>query len=111
MKRNPVVEIIGKNHKYKGEKAVIQFNRPKTYIVRLIDREKSRMEQFGFSGKTHELMVVYSKYITFSISKTNVKIIPGKFAPTLINKWQDDAIYLLNKHRNMTKNQLEKIYG
>lgn len=109
-KPNQVVRVIGKTHKYRGEEAVIQYETPKMYHIRLLDKKKPLWERFGFC-KDGKVCSTSSDQITMYISKTGVEPIPGRKAPTLLNKWQDETGNLLAKYRGKTKAQVQSMIG
>lgn len=108
-RRSPVVEITGKTHKYRGEKAVIQFTAAKTYHVRLLNKKRPDIERFIF-GKDGKIVGMKSSQITFYISKANVKD-AGKFAQSHTNTWQGETLKFWKAHEGMTRKQVEAKYG
>ena len=102
-----VVKIINKNHRYYGMEAVIRYKTDKMYNIRLRNMMKPLHTRFsGFRG--NKPSSILSPLITMYITPESVKKINGKFAPTLLNKWQPETLHFLKKYEKMTKQQIEK---
>ena len=103
-----VVEITGKTHKYKGEKAVIQFIKPKQYHVRLL-RLKGVLDRLKFNDKGIFTNRATSPFYMFYISKNNVKLDGKKCMDPLTNKWQHDTIKIIKKYKGKSVSQIKKM--
>lgn len=104
-----VIEITNKNHKYFGERAVIQWKRPKMYMIRLLNKTVPLYARFScFSPK---LCGVRSNQITMYIKRSSFTFVAGETAATKINTWQTDTLRVLDKYAGLTKSQIEKKIG
>jgi hypothetical protein len=103
-----VVKIISQNHKYYGHEAVIRYETPKKYYVRIIGATRPLHDRFiefrngklnGTKG-SEILMFINKDLVKLTNKKTNMK-----------SSHDCDACNLLTKYKDMTKSQIETKIG